>query len=240
MTTKKIKTEKTPKTRNIVDYVITDCVYKEKPLINYNWWYRDWGFNPTKSDIDLKVWGSFILSPANPTNTKPFPTIDTSTMTKEEVADAMNKRRTAIVDELSEMWLWNDEKRRKDYAFYERLPFIPPVQIPTWVLNIEKFKTEKPINLTYIEKVALCYILQFTHTHSTGYIECAGDIEKSCMCTVNEAHDAIIKLYKMGFLLDPEFPPMALIGNMYRCASWKVNPLLLKAHLNNQGINFEK
>lgn len=229
---------KTPKTRNIEDYYITDCVYKEKPLINYNWWYRDWGFKAFEDPLDTDVWVSFIKDPVNPTNTEPTPVIDTSNMTKEEISELARKRRTALVDELAEMWLWNDLERRKDYSFYELLPIVPPVQVPPWILSLDKSPDENIRSLTHIDKIALCIILQFTQSHSTGYIECSGNIEKACNCTVNEAHHAIARLFAFGLLLEPEFPPLDTIHNMYRCASWKVNPLLLKLHLESQGFNF--
>ena len=142
------------------------------------------------------------------------------------------------MDELSEMWLWNDEDKREKFSFYETLPIVPEVPVPMWIFSLDNTYDDKLNSLSNVEKVALCYIMEFTKSHTTGYIECSGNIEKACMCTVNEAHDAIISLWIKGFLLDPEFPPHDTIYNLYRCASWKVNPMFLKVHLENQGIRW--
>ena len=240
MTVKKsTSTKKTPKTRNIEDYYITDCVYKDKPLINYNWWYRDWGFNPFKEPVDTRVWVSSITDPVNPTKPMQPTPIDTSNMTEEELSELAVRKRTELVDELSEMWLWNDKERRNDYAFYELMPLVPPVQVPSWFYRLETCDDEYLRNLTRIEKVAFCTILQYTQTHSTGYIECSGNIEKACGCTANEVHMAIAKLFAHQILMEPEFPPLDTIHNMYRCGSWKINPMILRLHLESLGYNFK-
>ena len=102
------------------------------------------------------------------------------------------------------------------------------VNIPYYLLSADKYAEPSIYSLSKIEIVALSFITQYTFSNpETGYIECSGHIEKATRCSVNEAHAAIISLFKKGFLLDPFFPPHEFIHNLYRCAKLERFPGLI-------------
>ena len=83
-----------------------------------------------------------------------------------------------------------------------------PVRIPTWMFR--KFPNNPDFELNDIEKVAMAHVIHFTNCDNpTGYIECSGNIENWCKCTVKEAHDALISLVNKNMItkhiLAPEF-----------------------------------
>ena len=144
-----------------------------------------------------------------------------------------------LVDELSEMWLWGDLNKRAKFSFYENYTSMEnSVNIPYYLLSANKYAEPSIYSLSKIEIVALSFITQYTFSNpETGYIECSGHIEKATRCSVNEAHAAIISLFKKGFLLDPFFPPHEFIYNLYRCASWKLNLICLKDFASRYNIS---
>ena len=83
-----------------------------------------------------------------------------------------------------------------------------PIRFPAWMFR--KFPDNPEFELDDIEKVAMAHIIHFTNCDNpTGYIECAGEIENWCKCSVEEAHDALTRLCKKNLVeahvLDPQY-----------------------------------
>ena len=83
-----------------------------------------------------------------------------------------------------------------------------PVRIPSWMFR--KFPNNPDFELDDIEKVAMAHVIHFTNCDSpTGYIECSGNIENWCKCSVEEAHNALKRLVRKKLItqhiLDPQF-----------------------------------
>ena len=289
------KTKKSLKSNHIEDYYIHPTAYfsydnkiNPYPLIDFNRYYRDYGYKYDTS-MDQEVWNNFLFAPANPAeewtmslnpyneNEKYFHAYDrvikyckekyepdffadniayggiaTSCFDDDETlqmlyAEAKENARIAnelfktnLVNELSEMWCWNDQERRRQFAYYENMPGIGTnVHIPNWLIGTEFFMEDGIHSLTKPEVIALSYIMQYTISHpDTGYIEASGHIEKLLRCRVNVAHSAIISLYRKGFLLEPCFPPHSMVFNLYRCASWKADMAALKDFTDRYGFVF--
>jgi len=87
-------------------------------------------------------------------------------------------------------------------AKYVMLPvgMVPePVRIPLWMFR--KFPDDPDFELDDIERVAMAHVIHFQEFRvPTGYMECSGDIENCCKCSVAEAHDALQRLVKKGLI----------------------------------------
>lgn len=89
------------------------------------------------------------------------------------------------------------------------LGLIPsPVRIPAWMFR--KYPHNPDFELDDIEKVAMAHVIHFTNcANPTGYIECSGNIENWCKCSVEEAHNALKRLVKKNLItqhvLDPQY-----------------------------------
>ena len=82
-----------------------------------------------------------------------------------------------------------------------------PVKMPAWMFR--KYPHHKQLELSDIEKVAMAHVIHFSLPGNlTGYIECSGNIENWCKCTVEEAHEALRRLTKDNLItchtLEPE------------------------------------
>ena len=80
---------------------------------------------------------------------------------------------------------------------HSKLP--SPVRIPMWMFR--KFKHHAYMELDDIERVALAHVIHFTDpSYPYGYMECSGNIEKCCSCTVEEAHNALARLVNKNLI----------------------------------------
>ena len=87
-----------------------------------------------------------------------------------------------------------------------------PVRIPIWMFR--KYPNHKQLELSDIEKVALAHVIHFTKADNpTGYIECSGDIENYCKCSVKDAHEALKHLVKLGFITEHTLEPRYCFGH---------------------------
>lgn len=118
------------------------------------------------------------------------------------------------------------------------LGLIPsPVRIPAWMFR--KYPHNPDFELDDIEKVAMAHVIHFTNCDNpTGYIECSGNIENWCKCSVEEAHNALKRLVRKNLIkshvLDPEYcyghkrnlgyfvnvPYVHTILNLYKMDIW--------------------
>ena len=74
-----------------------------------------------------------------------------------------------------------------------------PVRIPSWMFR--KFKHHPVLELDDIERVALAHVIHFTSPATPyGYIECSGDIENWCKCSVEDAHNALQRLVSKNLI----------------------------------------
>ena len=83
-----------------------------------------------------------------------------------------------------------------------------PVRIPCWMFR--KFPYNKDFELDDIEKVAMAHVIHFTNIDNpTGYIECSGNIENWCKCSVEQAHNALRRLERKNMIkshvLEPQY-----------------------------------
>ena len=87
-----------------------------------------------------------------------------------------------------------------------------PVRIPSWMFR--KFKHHPVLELDDIERVALAHVIHFT-TASTpyGYIECSGDIENWCKCSVEDAHNALKRLVSKNLIECTTVPDEVCFGH---------------------------
>lgn len=87
-----------------------------------------------------------------------------------------------------------------------------PIRIPSWMFR--KYPHHKQLELSDIEKVALAHVIHFTQADNpTGYIECSGDIENFCKCSVKEAHDALKGLVKNNLITEHVLDPKYCLGH---------------------------
>ena len=155
-----------------------------------------------------------------------------------------NDIRESLISALAEMWLFNDEEKRKKFEFYTRnwgKDFgASPVKIPSWMFAANTFLEENFHFENNTEIVALAHAIHFTSPHcATGYLECSGHIERWCRCTTEEAHEALAELFQRGLLLEPVIirrdTPNNPVNGVSRNLGWKANIPYIESVLKNYG-----
>lgn len=87
-----------------------------------------------------------------------------------------------------------------------------PIRIPMWMFR--KFPNDPDFELDDIERVAMAHVIHFTlQGLSSGYIECSGDIENVCKCSVSDAHNALMRLVDRGLITQHTVTPEQCMGH---------------------------
>lgn len=119
---------------------------------------------------------------------------------------------------------------RENYFFFPMGLIHPPVQMPSWMFR--ELKYHKNLLEGDLERVALAHVIHFTAPDCpTGYMECTGHIENWCKCSVQEAHDTLIRLEKKGLIIGSALSPKDNYGHA-RNIGWTVNVPYLQAILD--------
>lgn len=105
-----------------------------------------------------------------------------------------------------------------------------PVRIPAWMFR--KYPNHKQLELDDIEKVAMAHVIHFTNpSNPTGYIECSGNIENWCKCSVEEAHNALMSLTNKNLITQYRLSPEMCFSHK-RNFGYSVNVEYLHSLLN--------
>ena len=105
-----------------------------------------------------------------------------------------------------------------------------PVRIPAWMFR--KYPNHKQLELNDIEKVAMAHVIHFTNPcNPTGYVECSGNIENWCKCSVEEAHNALVSLTNKNLITQYRLSPELCFGHKRNCG-YSVNVEYLHSLLN--------
>ena len=87
-----------------------------------------------------------------------------------------------------------------------------PVRIPSWMFR--KFPNNPDFELDDIEKVAMAHVIHFTNCDNpTGYVECSGNIENWCKCSVEDAHNALKRLVRKKLITQHELDAQFCMGH---------------------------
>lgn len=107
---------------------------------------------------------------------------------------------------IAQLKIGGSEEYNKNLTLFPLGKIPSPVRVPAWMFR--KYKDHRFLELDDIEKVAMAHVIHFTHAgNPCGYIECSGDIENWCKCSVEEAHDALKRLVKKGLITSHKLAP---------------------------------
>lgn len=136
---------------------------------------------------------------------------------------------------LSQLKVGGSEEYNNSISLFPIGTIPSPVRIPCWMFR--KFPKHKFLELDDLEKVALAHVIHFTNADNPyGYIECSGDIESYCRCTVEEAHNALNRLLKKN-LIEMRTVPTEICKGHKRNFAYYVNVSYLHSILMLYGTD---
>ena len=113
---------------------------------------------------------------------------------------------------LDQLKIGGTEEYNKKITLYPLGTIPSPVRIPAWMFR--KYPDNPQFELDDIEKVAMAHVIHFTNCDNpTGYIECSGNIENWCKCSVEDAHNALKRLEKRNLITSHVLSPEYCMGH---------------------------
>lgn len=133
-------------------------------------------------------------------------------MDQETINRYLEEQRQRDEELLAQLKVGGSEEYNRTIKLFPIQKFPSPVRVPSWMFR--KYPKHKVLELNDLEKVALAHVIHFTGTSSLyGYIECSGDIESYCRCSVEEAHNTLNSLVKKNLIEVTTVPPEVCKGH---------------------------